>query len=90
MTVPWAQHMVDSFMHAGDELIAVLSNGDLMAAPSETLVWRRILTGSVGVWAVASPACTWTGTAGEAEHVLPVRRGRVCAYLCARSRLPAV
>ena len=33
--------MVERFLQAGDELVAVLSNGELVAAPLATLAWRR-------------------------------------------------
>lgn len=43
LPVPWRQHMVERFVQAGSKLFAVLSNGELLAAPLETLVWERIL-----------------------------------------------
>lgn len=43
LQVPWAEAMVERFAPAGDELLAVLSNGELLAAPLDTLVWQRIL-----------------------------------------------
>ena len=45
--------MVERFLLAGDELVAVLSNGELVAAPLATLAWRRIEIGLAGVRAVA-------------------------------------
>jgi hypothetical protein len=54
----WPHHMVERFVQAEDELIAVLSNGELIAAPvgmgMETLAWRRILPPVQDVNAVAS------------------------------------
>jgi hypothetical protein len=35
--------MVERFFQAGEELFAVLSNGQLLEAPLATLEWRRIL-----------------------------------------------
>ncbi|MBI3361944.1 MAG: hypothetical protein HY023_12640 [Chloroflexi bacterium] len=43
LKVPWRRHMVERFAQAGDELLAVLSNGELIAAPLATLEWRRVL-----------------------------------------------
>lgn len=43
LKTPWRRHMVERFTMAGDELIAILSNGEVLAAPLETLTWRRIL-----------------------------------------------
>jgi photosystem II stability/assembly factor-like uncharacterized protein len=54
LDVPWPEHMVGRLARVGDELMAVLSNGHLMAAPLGTLVWRRILPDLTGVAAVAS------------------------------------
>ena len=44
LTVPWRRHMVERFVQVGDELIAVLSNGTLIAAPLMTLEWHVMLT----------------------------------------------
>jgi photosystem II stability/assembly factor-like uncharacterized protein len=52
--VPWSRHMVERFLQAGDELLAVLSNGELLAAPLEMLAWRRIRAKVQGVRAVAA------------------------------------
>ncbi len=43
LQVPWRRHMVERFAQAGDDLFAVLSNGELLAAPLSTLEWRRVL-----------------------------------------------
>lgn len=45
--------MVERFAQAGDELLAVLSNGELLAARISELEWRRILPSVEGVAAVA-------------------------------------
>ena len=54
LNVPWPRHMVERFHQAGDELFAVLSNGELLATPLTALSWRRILTEAHGVTAVTS------------------------------------
>ena len=53
LKVPWRSYMVERFLAAGNEVLAVLSNGDLLAAPMATLEWRRILPDIGGVNAVA-------------------------------------
>jgi photosystem II stability/assembly factor-like uncharacterized protein len=53
LDVPWSSHMVERFTQVGEELLAVLSNGELLAAPLATLEWRRILPSVRGVAAVA-------------------------------------
>jgi hypothetical protein len=45
--------MVERFTRADRELLAVLSNGDLLAAPLIDLRWRRILPDAGWVRAVA-------------------------------------
>jgi photosystem II stability/assembly factor-like uncharacterized protein len=57
LSVPWRGHMVERFARVGDQLLAVLSNGELLAAgaaPSAALAWRRILPEVSGVNAVAA------------------------------------
>lgn len=49
LDVPWPRHMVEHFRRTDDELLAVLSNGHLLAAPSGALQWRRILPAVKGV-----------------------------------------
>lgn len=51
---PWRRHMVERFARVGDELLAVLSSGELLAAPLGTLEWRYILKDIKGVNAVTS------------------------------------
>lgn len=53
LNVPWRRGMVERFVPIGDELLAVLSNGQLLAAPLATLAWQRILPDIKGVEAVA-------------------------------------
>jgi photosystem II stability/assembly factor-like uncharacterized protein len=43
LDVPWPRHMVERFAQAGDTLLAVLSNGELLSASPKTLRWQRIL-----------------------------------------------
>lgn len=54
LDVPWPRGMVERFVQVGDELLAVLSNGQLLAASLKTLAWRRILPEVSGVAAAAS------------------------------------
>jgi hypothetical protein len=43
LNLPWPRHMVERFIPIGAELFAVLSNGQLLAAPLGTFAWRTIL-----------------------------------------------
>ena len=43
LQTPWRNHMVERFAQAGDELLAVLSNGELISAPLASLEWKRVL-----------------------------------------------
>jgi hypothetical protein len=54
LQAPWPGHMVERFLAAGDELLAVRSNGHLLAADFSTLAWQRILPEVEGVLAVAN------------------------------------
>ncbi|GIV97504.1 MAG: glycosyl hydrolase [Herpetosiphonaceae bacterium] len=53
LDTPWRRHMVERFLQIGDELLAVLSNGRLIAAPLATLEWRPLLPEAQGVHAAA-------------------------------------
>jgi hypothetical protein len=53
LQVPWPRHMVGRFAQMGDELMAVLSNGEAVAAPLETLRWRRVLEHQEGIAALS-------------------------------------
>jgi len=53
LSVPWRRHMVERFFQADDELLAVLSNGELLAAPLGTLEWQAVLSQVKRVAAVA-------------------------------------
>jgi photosystem II stability/assembly factor-like uncharacterized protein len=44
LQVPWRRHMVERFEQVGDELFAVLWNGELFVAPLTSLQWERVLT----------------------------------------------
>ena len=54
LQVPWRRHMVERFEQVGDELFAVLSNGELLVAPLASLQWKRVLTELDDVHAVTS------------------------------------
>jgi photosystem II stability/assembly factor-like uncharacterized protein len=56
LDAPWRRHMVERFTQIGEELLAVLSNGELHAAPLATLEWRRLLPGVQRVNAAATMA----------------------------------
>jgi len=53
LAVPWRRHMVERFTQIGDELLAVLSNGELWAATLETFAWQPILPTVKNVAAIA-------------------------------------
>lgn len=53
LLVPWPSYMVDRFIQHGDELFAVLSNGRLLVARLDELVWRPILAEVAGITMVA-------------------------------------
>ncbi|MDQ5850733.1 MAG: glycoside hydrolase [Chloroflexota bacterium] len=54
LQVPWRRHMVERFAQIGDELFAVLSNGQLLSTPVAKLEWKQILPDVHGVNAVAA------------------------------------
>ncbi len=56
LQVPWRRGMVERFAQAGDDLLAVLSNGELLSAPIAALEWRRIVPFVSGVTAVCPVA----------------------------------
>jgi photosystem II stability/assembly factor-like uncharacterized protein len=43
LRVPWSNHMVERFAQVSDQLLAVLSNGELLITHLETLHWRELL-----------------------------------------------
>jgi photosystem II stability/assembly factor-like uncharacterized protein len=52
LQVPWRRGMVERFFQAGEELFAVLSNGQLLSTSLSGLEWKRILPGISNVNAV--------------------------------------
>jgi len=53
LNLPWRHHMVERFTQVGDQLFAVLSNGELLVTSLESIVWQRILPEVMAVHAVA-------------------------------------
>ena len=51
---PWRGHMVERFSQVGEELLAVLSNGELLVSAAGSWEWRRILKEAGRVRAVTS------------------------------------
>ena len=43
LSVPWPNHMVERFVPAGADLLAVLSNGELLTAQIGRWAWRSAL-----------------------------------------------
>jgi photosystem II stability/assembly factor-like uncharacterized protein len=43
LDIPWHRHMVERFLQAGDDLLAVLSNGEVWITSLEEIKWKRIL-----------------------------------------------
>jgi photosystem II stability/assembly factor-like uncharacterized protein len=54
LQVPWRRGMVERFYQLGDELFAVLSNGQLLAASLSTLEWKRVLPNVTNVNAITT------------------------------------
>ena len=56
LQVPWQHTMVEHFIHnsgpQGEELFAVLANGELLVAPLATLEWRQVAAEVEGINAV--------------------------------------
>lgn len=42
-SIPWRKNMVERFVQAGENLLAILSNGELWLSSLQQLFWRRIL-----------------------------------------------
>ncbi len=53
LQVPWPDYMVERFVPAGDQVLAVLSNGHLLSAAPGEWHWRRLLPGLPDVNAAA-------------------------------------
>ena len=49
LSAPWHYHMVERFNQVGDQLYAVLSNGELLACSLDSIAWERILPEVIGV-----------------------------------------
>jgi len=56
LKVPWRRGMVERFAQAGEELLAVLSDGQLLGTALAELQWRRILSEVKDINAVAYAA----------------------------------
>jgi hypothetical protein len=54
LNVPWRRGMVERFFQAGDELFAVLSNGQLLSTSLNKLLWQYILPNIKNVNAITS------------------------------------
>ena len=54
LRVPWRHHMVERFVQSDDELIAVLSNGELLIAPLESRQWQPTLVDVKNINAVTT------------------------------------
>jgi photosystem II stability/assembly factor-like uncharacterized protein len=54
LKVPWRRSMVERFAQIDDELLAVLSNGQLLSASLSNLEWKQILPEVTKVSAVAN------------------------------------
>ncbi len=57
LDVPWRRGMVERFTQAGDDILAVLSTGELLITALAELQWRRVLPSISGVTAV----CEFSG-----------------------------
>jgi photosystem II stability/assembly factor-like uncharacterized protein len=53
LDAPWRRHMVERFLQVDNTLLAILSNGELLASSLSILSWERILPEVSGVTAVA-------------------------------------
>ena len=54
MEPPWPRHMVERFVQVADDLLVVLSNGELWSRQLEVIDWRRLLPSIDHVTDVAS------------------------------------
>ena len=43
MAVPWPRHMVERFYQVDNELLAILSNGELLSTRLDKIGWHRVL-----------------------------------------------
>lgn len=56
LQVPWRRGMVERFFQTGDELLAVLSNGEVFSTSPSTLEWNRVLPNIKTVNAITNMA----------------------------------
>jgi photosystem II stability/assembly factor-like uncharacterized protein len=54
LKVPWRRGMVERFFQTGDEIFAILSNGQLFNTSVASLEWHRILANITGVNAITA------------------------------------
>ena len=54
LRTPWPRHMIERFYPIGAELWAVLSNGEVLAAPLATLAWQPVLPNVKNVTALVA------------------------------------
>jgi photosystem II stability/assembly factor-like uncharacterized protein len=53
LDLPWPQHMVERFCQSKEELLAVLSNGELWSTKLEAIEWHHILPDIEGITSIA-------------------------------------
>ena len=53
LDLPWPQHMVERFCQSKEELLAVLSNGELWSTGLEAIEWHHILPDIEGITSIA-------------------------------------
>lgn len=54
LDTPWPNHMVERFTQVGEEVFAVLSNGEVFATRSDIIAWKPVLPELEGVNAVTT------------------------------------
>ncbi len=54
MQVPWPQHMVERFYQSNEELLALLSDGELWSTRLEAIEWHPILPDIKEITAIAA------------------------------------
>jgi hypothetical protein len=42
LEVPWSSHMVERFVQADGELLAILSNGQVIISSMNSIVWNEL------------------------------------------------
>ena len=53
-STPWSRHMVDRFVQLGNDLFAVLSNGELWLKHVDERSWQRVLSEIHQIKAIAA------------------------------------